>query len=905
MTELNEKHLQAQIESMRQRTKGQIRSVGSHYAIQSDGIWTGAPTLSIGRDGSREVIGIYSCRSDLEMRESILKANKVGQSSVLLCSMDPGMVSDDLLSRLVGGRINAPRTREVLASYFQVKESRIDPRVLGDRALIKALIEHAPSQGYPPSAAGTLSLDQAWSNLLTIVTGTPPEGGGALSLLQWSLEEKSRAALMGLDGEVKESFGQWLARNEDHLSPLMWATMEAGHGENLIPFGFLLALIYHPAEAPHESHVQARGGLKQVLNGRSIDRPEGRQWHEAVQTFMSSHRGSLPPDKRAFLRSRLDALLETFHLTERAFLSNEAPLGLEQRYQRASADLVLAMTKKTHKALKEAVDHVNSVKEHRLASSDASRLTRLEMAQRLVQWLQNEQSSDNAKSFSSLAQHYRNEGSLVDRAAHHLRQSDSLRPVQDDYQKILKRVQSRMSAATKNFGGSLQQWSSEEGRSSRELLCVEDLLKDAVVPVAMEGPVLLLVLDGMSVAVFQRLLEQLVCHGWMEGGSQKHHLPRPVIAALPSITKISRRALFLGELNTQKTGTEEACFRDNVLLHRGVKSTSKAVLHRKGALLDKKSGGLSEEVRNDLSDKRKKVVGIVVNAIDDDLDSGSQDNRVWNLDDINPLHEILSECREAGRWIIFTSDHGHVLDYGSELLKSENEGRGDRFRVPDGRLVEGEIEVNGARVKNGYGADKVILALDPDRRYGKDKRGYHGGANPQEVIIPLAFLAPAEIEELPDSWQPVTLNRPEWWQLKASKKHAEPASAIPTKTKNHDSRELDLFEPAPPVESSQTLGSVLIASEIFTEQMKQVAARRLDPSQVSTLVSLLNEKGGQMSRGELAKGLKLLPLRIDGLVRTASKVLNIDGYEALSLDLSTETVSLDEAILRAQFELSS
>jgi hypothetical protein len=902
MTELNEKHLQAQIDNLRQRDKGQIRSVGSHYALQSEGTWTGASTLSIDRDGSREVMEIYSCRSDLEMRESLLKADSAERSAILLCSMDARTVSEDLLSRLVGGRIHPPRTREVVASYFQVKDKRIDPRILRDRPLVRALIEHAPAHGYQPSAAGTLTLDQAWSNLLAIVTGTPIQNESALSLLRWSLDDGSRAALKNLDDDVKESFAQWLGRNDDRLSPLMWQTMEVGHGENLVPFGFLLDLIYHPTEGQHESHVLARGQLKQLLGGRSIDRSEGRQWHSAVQTLMSRDRDSLSRDQRDLLSSSLDSLLNHFHLSERAYLSNESALGLEQRYQRAAADLVLAMTKKTNKALKEAVTQVSLVKEHRLASADPAQLTRLEMAQRLVQWLQNEGIAAEAESLSSLAQYYRNEGSLVDQAAHHLRQSDLLRPVQEAYQKILKRVQTRMTAATKNFGSKLQSWTKKEGRSNRDLLCVEDVLKEAVVPLAKEEPVLILVLDGMSVAVFQRLLEQLLNQGWMEIGSKDQHLPRPVIAALPSITAISRRALFLGELNSQKQGTEEACFRDNDLLHRGVKSASKAVLHRKGALFDKESGSLSGEVRDDLSDKRKKVVGIVVNAIDDHLDSGSQDNRVWDLDNINPLHEILSECREANRWIVFISDHGHVLDYGSKMLKSQKEGRGDRFRVPDGRLEDGELEMSGARVKNGYGEDKVILALDSDHRYGKDKRGYHGGANPQEVIIPLAFLAPAETEKLPDGWQNISLNLPDWWQLEGTAKLVETTRPTRTKAKEIDNGELDLFQTT---QSAESLGSILVASEIFTAQMTQVAARRLNQAQVEALVNLLDEAGGRMSRGKLAEGLKLPPFRIDGLVRTASKVLNIDGYEALSLDLSTETVILDTTILCAQFELPS
>ena len=53
----------------------------------------------------------------------------------------------------------------------------------------------------------------------------------------------------------------------------------------------------------------------------------------------------------------------------------------------------------------------------------------------------------------------------------------------------------------------------------------------------------------------------------------------------------------------------------------------------------------------------------------------------------------------------------------------------------------------------------------------------------------------------------------------------------------------------------------------------------------------------------LAQALAVPLFRVDGLVQNISRILNVDGYEVLSFDRNTETISLNTKLLKTQFEI--
>ena len=95
----------------------------------------------------------------------------------------------------------------------------------------------------------------------------------------------------------------------------------------------------------------------------------------------------------------------------------------------------------------------------------------------------------------------------------------------------------------------------EAGCRSDTVVLIENVLKTAVLPAAEVAPVLLIVVDGMSFAVYRELIEDISKNGWVEL-TRKGEASKPSIATLPSVTEVSRRTLLSGKL-TSGTGEDE------------------------------------------------------------------------------------------------------------------------------------------------------------------------------------------------------------------------------------------------------------------------------------------------------------------------------------------------------------
>jgi len=155
-------------------------------------------------------------------------------------------------------------------------------------------------------------------------------------------------------------------------------------------------------------------------------------------------------------------------------------------------------------------------------------------------------------------------------------------------------------------------------------------------------------------------------------------------------------------------------------------------------------------VRKAIADRKQRVVGIVVNAVDDYLDKGDQIDVAWTTQQIRVLEPVLAEAERAGRVVVLVSDHGHVCERQSESREGDD---GLRWRSSRGSVGEGELEIISPRVVLPAGG-KVVVPWTEKLRYGTKKNGYHGGATPQEMLIPIGLFwadiePPEGLDELP------------------------------------------------------------------------------------------------------------------------------------------------------------
>lgn len=224
---------------------------------------------------------------------------------------------------------------------------------------------------------------------------------------------------------------------------------------------------------------------------------------------------------------------------------------------------------------------------------------------------------------------------------------------------------------------------------------VERILDEIIAPLAAQTPVLVIVIDGMSAAVYRELLADITRQDWMVLCKDGHEAHRPGLATIPSVTEVSRTSMLCGQLTQGNAMIEKNGFAAHAGLLAHCRSGSPPILFHKPSLQEANDASLAAEVRQEIGASHRRVVGVVVNAVDDHLLKGEQIDTRWSRDEIKVLPTLLHEAKSARRVVVLLADHGHVLDHRTQ--GRANEG-GERWRIDDGKPAEDELQITGSRV---------------------------------------------------------------------------------------------------------------------------------------------------------------------------------------------------------------
>src|SRR5215813_11151833 len=266
-------------------------------------------------------------------------------------------------------------------------------------------------------------------------------------------------------------------------------------------------------------------------------------------------------------------------------------------------------------------------------------------------------------------------------------------------------------------------------------------------------------MDALSYADCCELLQDLGKRGWMTLTDQPGH-PLPfLVSTVPSVTAMARTSLFTGKLTRGTSAVEKQNFAAHAALLAVSRSAYPPVLFHKAELLEGGASGLSSLVRQALQNEQQRVVGVVVNAVDDHLAKSEQLRLAWTVDQFQYLDALLYEAQVAQRAVVVTSDHGYVLEAGSRRLAGSTE---ERWRPYDDRFAAQELVFEEPRVQQVTGVERVIVPWSEAVRYAQKKQGYHGGATPQEVLVPLAVLVPQH--RTLAGWEALPDRAPAWWR---------------------------------------------------------------------------------------------------------------------------------------------
>lgn len=884
-----------EVAAVRRKIESWLRENGPHTAIALRGRpeWPGDPVLVV----NDTVVRIVPCPTPLAARAA-LHDRSDAESLVLLTELTDAELGDGVLAHVSRCAVRSVDTWDLVRQMFGVEildPTLADRRRGGGTWLAAALTDLAPTDGWAPPAGAVLTRDHALGCLAGEVLGLDRDRLDSAGLLEWSTDAPSVLRFTQHRAVVVDGIAAYMAEVVGPAGATIMDAVRAGHGADAIPLGLVVAALWPTPARPASPEVAAaRARLEPSFGGVRLTDPQATALAAAAEAWVdraldSEHRGDV---HRMLLRAgRLatsvgaEALLGT---------SDLLPAGLTRRLQEFAAAVRLPQ-EVTADAVAAAQLAATAVERHRFATGTEIETAR--MAVRLLRWLSTSDSAPPATLLDALHRQVRQDA-WVDRARLDVFAGVTDPELAGAYEALYRAADDRRRVHDEQFATLLAAATAANAEPG-SLLRVEDVLERVVRPILGGGRrALVIVLDGMSTAAATELAESVLRSGpWLEltpdGG------PRTgVLAALPTVTEVSRCSLLSGRIATGKQKEElealSARFPGSLLLH-------KAKL-RAGA-----GSAFDPEVVAAVQDPFLSLVVAVVNTIDDSLDRGDPGTVVWTTETASSVRDLLALAQD--RVVVLVSDHGHVVDRGPQRITRTYPSKENRWRPADSPADDGEVFVRGDRVALGGGA--VVLPWREELQYGPRKAGYHGGASPAEAVIPLVVLS-AGVEDAVPGWAPAPVAGPAWWRapaaLPAGSQPARPPLVPRRRPTGPDPLVAALFDVQPPAAAPAPLPvrpglvDALLASEIY-QQRRGAGGRALPDDRVAAMLTVLLAGGGRATMETLAADAGVPAHRMAGTITALRRVLQVEGYPVVEIDPDGQTVKLDAGLLAQQFAL--
>lgn len=822
--------------------------------------------------GPREVelagvrVRIAPCGSVLAVLDA-LAAVREGEVTVLVTDLPENELGDAVLARLHRGKLLEADRYTLLTDLLGARA--VDPRIRGEAWLVDALIALVSAEQIPSSTGVTLGHQRAVGLVAEARLGLDPEQADLPSLIAAFDDAGVRNRWRELDAAERAGLTAHLVDRHGVGAGVVVALSDASDD---VLGDLLAAQVITAAPDTDPRSAAAFGGF--VTSRFAKPRPARGALATAAAAAVTCA-GETPSARLAQQARHAETALDDLGALDLVALSPVLPRGLTERLVQAAETFG-----------DEAFDRLGR---HVRARADAHRVERVRCAARLHRWLDGRSAPAYTTAVEGIADHARTL-SWVDRALAQVRAGDADPRVRA----VLDAVGVRAGAARAEHDRTFAARLAADATTPVEAPAVETLLAQVVAPLAAVQPVLLVVVDGMSGAVAGDLAERITDRsGWSEVVRSEDGHREAVLATFPTETAYSRTSLLCAELRRGDQATERSAFP-----HLPFWPAGGATLVHKAGIAGHGGSDLGPELEVALGSGGSRVVGVVLNAVDDSLTSGRQSrDPAWSPEDVTGLSPLLERAAEAGHVVVLTSDHGHVLEHGSELRSRP--GGGARWHPGDPAGAD-EVVVSGPRVL--VPDERAVLAATEEIRFGARGHGYHGGATLAEVAIPLTVLLPPGIP-VPDGWFPHHGLPPGWWngvvRTATSPAPVAPARKRPsTRSTRQDDGLFDLPSSGPPAGR----GVTLVASSAFLDAHADQPVNRVPaPDVFRTVVDALDAAGGRLPLGAAVQAAGVAGRNPRGLITTMGRVLNRDGYAVLKLADSGRAVELNRTLLDEQF----
>jgi hypothetical protein len=916
---------------------------------------------------------VHEVQSELQLRALLPPLTEPIRQPLAFVVPWTGKLPSDIAGEFkASGRPRVIRLRDRVARLFRAHSAHPE---LDRSALPPYLLAHYAVGAQPsfPPVVGVLGRRQLWE--LFIKSGLGVETGAGLALdalLAWAVRDGRgpdvRRELRERGGEaVRSELLEELGRMLGQLGPVVWQAWERGEGRALLEYGLLFEVL----RGVDDRAVRV---WQRMVVAPALDIPVD----ESLNTLVSELGALTTPALRLLQRhedgaGRVRSLLQG---AERllAALPELEPHVPKSAWLPSAVDALMAQLGEHFERLAAEPDAIEfsaaratfeKLAHHRLFDDDGQkpRLQRAEMALRLSAWLcapSHNAYAGGRASFSdveALGRWYTEEGGYIDWARRAARGSAN-----DAFGRGVKAVVDRVDALRRSldlrFARGLAAWL-DAGRPAAGVLPIEDAVQRLAEPFLAEREdrrLLVLLMDGMAWSQAVQLLEGLAPSGWgplrwkpgANGGNRRGALGSgaypglfaPVMAALPTMTNVSRAAFFAGAcVPSGKAAPPTDVDTDRWAAHESARRFDRTpclLLRGTGHNAD---GSASTLALSRVADRAQRVVAIVINAIDASLKGDAQVSDTWRPEDIRSLRDLLEAAREAGRSVLLASDHGHVPgDCLTEYVTSPQPG-GARWRPLDAANPavnsEFEVRVPASQVWAPPGATAIALLADDQHRYTPQcHAGEHGGATLAEVMAPCVLIgvdvAPESLLDDDPSLQVRGPHVPEWWLYNLPKAPARRPSKKPSRPKLpavspqlqlSDAKQMPPARPEP-VAAPEVVAVPIAAAGASTvsEAALRISERLLDndafklnlppaPHRERILRALqyLWDSGGEVGPQGLASAVDLPVRRVAGLVALLGKVVNLDGFVVVRVEPSSNvtatTIRFNRELLCELFEV--
>ncbi|HLI37026.1 MAG TPA: BREX-2 system phosphatase PglZ [Streptosporangiaceae bacterium] len=882
-------------------------------------------------------VRIEPCVSALAVREALLSRRRDEWLIVLTDRSDEDLGAG-LLSHFIGNRLRTPDPWAAVRHRFAA--TGIDPAIFaaaGDRDIATGLLAATPPDGWPPAPGGVLTRAHAFGAVAAAHLGLSDPVIDIAAVLAWAagpaLPERV-FDLRALAGDpLTDAVLAWAAERTGAIAPAVRHLLRGGEARDVIPLGLAAGVLAGAGDSREPVDAQvARDALIRMetrLGGAVLPPAALTSWAgEASAVVTGMLRDTARRAAGEALLARADHLLEAVRAAGLAGSSDLLPSGLTRRFAALAAELRAAAGSHaegdpdraivTRDALGRVEQAWASVAAHHLAGDDR-RTRAFHAAVRLTRWLAGP--APDAAGLPALLRRHADQDAWADLAVNAAAAGVGDPELGAGLAAVLDAVRARRAAHDAGFAAALAAYTRDD-RDDQDVLCVERVLPDVVMPLARQAPVLLLVLDGMSAGVGAEVAASILGRprdGWAEALVNGQSRRAAAIAVLPTLTEVSRASLLSGEL---RRGGQDA-ERDGYAALARAHGLPDAPLFHKGPLDSARPGyAIADEVAAAIADvTRYPLVTCVLNSVDDALDRSDPGGISWGADTVKHLDPLLERARHAGRTVILTADHGHVIERRQGIQRPHPDASSTRSRGAGTPPGDGEVAVTGRRVLLHGGT--AVLAVEETLRYGPVKSGYHGGVSPAEVVVPVTVLVPGAVPA-DSGLRLAPPQEPPWWTdpvlpaaapgtVTAARPAAPAAAAAPAADrgrKQAGETAIALFDvpepraaarPESPVSPAAAAAAVL-ASAAYKANKRRAGRVSVGDAQVGALLTALAASPSRrLAPVAAAAALEVSTVLLRGAVMQAQQLLNIDGAAVIRVDADGATVILDDAALQEQY----